>query len=651
MESSTQNLNSPFVAPYGTWKSPISAQSLVEGSIRFGDTVLDGEVIYWIESRPQEEGRNVIVRAVPGETPQDQLPAPWNARTTAHEYGGGSFAVTHGMIFFVNYLDQRIYRIIDGSMPEPLTAETSQRFADLVFDRTRNRLIAVREDHSRGGPEPVNDLVAISLDEPNEVSTLVSGHDFYSSPCLRANGNELVWLCWNHPNMPWDATELFLATLHDDGSVDQRQRIAGGVDESVFQPTWSPDGLLYFISDRTNWWNIYRRTGTGEITQITSLQADCGMPQWVFGLSSYAFATPDMLVMRYSQQGRDHLVRVNTKTKEIAHLSIPFFTFAGIRSTETNVFTLAGSPQASTALISVNVDSAQLSVIRRSSKSIPEKDYTSLPEAIEFPTSNETTAHAFYYPPVNKDFTGPQNTAPPLIVIVHGGPTSSTTVEYSAKVQYWTSRGFAVCDVNYRGSTGYGRDYRNQLHGKWGIADVADAAHAARFLAAEGKANLKQLLIRGGSAGGYTTLAALAFHDVFAAGASYYGISDLSLLADDTHKFESRYLDRLVGPYPEAKDLYDARSPIHHLERFAAPVILFQGLEDRVVPPNQAESILTALRKKGVPAAYVPFEGEQHGFRKAENIIRCHEAELYFYGQILGFSPADQIEPVEIHVG
>ena len=651
MESSTQNLNSPLVAPYGTWKSPISAQSLVEGSIRFGDTVLDGEVIYWIESRPQEEGRNVIVRAVPGETPQDQLPSPWNARTTAHEYGGGSFTVTHGMIFFVNYLDQRIYRIIDGSIPEPLTAETPQRFADLVFDRTRNRLIAVREDHSRGGPEPVNDLVSISLDEPTEVSTLVSGHDFYSSPCLRANGNELVWLCWNHPNMPWDATELFMATLHDDGSLDQRQRIAGGVNESVFQPTWSPDGLLYFISDRTNWWNIYRRTGTGEITQITSLQADCGMPQWVFGLSSYAFVTPDLLVMRYSQQGRDHLVRVNTKTKEIAHLSIPFFTFSGIRSTETNVFSLAGSPQASTALISVNIDSAQLSVIRRSSQSIPKKGYTSVPEAIEFPTSNETTAHAFYYPPVNKDFTGPQSTAPPLIVIVHGGPTSSTTVEYSAKVQYWTSRGFAVCDVNYRGSTGYGRDYRNQLHGKWGIADVADAAHAARFLAAEGKANLKQLLIRGGSAGGYTTLAALAFHDVFAAGASYYGISDLSLLAEDTHKFESRYLDRLVGPYPEAKDVYDARSPIHHLEHFAAPVILFQGLEDKVVPPNQAESILTALRKKGVPAAYVPFEGEQHGFRKAENIIRCHEAELYFYGQILGFSPADQIEPVEIHVG
>jgi len=641
----------PQIAPYGTWKSPLSAEHLVQGTVRFGDVVVDSGRVFWIESRPEQAGRCVIVRWTPGEEPADLLPAPFSARTTAHEYGGGALTAAGDTVYFVNYQDQRIYSVAGNGTPQAITGEAPQRFADLVADPLRNRLIAVRENHAADAEEPVNELVAVALDGSGSVKTLASGFDFVASPSLDAEQQRIAWLSWNHPNMPWDGTELTMAMVTGDGSLGDLTPVAGGTEESIFQPIWSADGSLYFISDRTNWWNLYRYEPSGTITAMTTLEADFGMPQWVFGMSAYAVASADMIVARYAQHGREHLVRIDTRSRALSHLEIPFTSYGGIRASAGQAFAIAGSARCENSLVTINLDSAEFRIVRRSSPAIPQEEFVSVPESIEFPTSSDQTAHAFYYPPHNGDFIGPADEAPPLIVMIHGGPTSATSEVFSAKVQFWTTRGFAVCDVNYRGSTGYGREYRNRLRGNWGVFDVADAAFAAQYLAGLGKADVNKLLIRGGSAGGYTTLAALAFYNVFAAGASYYGVSDLGLLATDTHKFESRYLDQLVGPYPAAKEIYDERSPIHHLDQFDRPVILFQGLEDRVVPPNQAEAILAALQDKAVPVAYVPFEGEQHGFRKAENIIRCHEAELYFYGKILGFRPADEIEPVEISWG
>ena len=638
----------PKTARYGAWKSPISSGKIIAGAVRFGDTVIDGKTLFWIESRPEESGRSVIVRGIPGEEPVDILPAPFSARTTAHEYGGGALAVRNNTVYFVNYQDQRIYSLAEKGIPQAITAEAPQRFADLVVDLPRNRLLAVREDHSKGKTEPVNELVAVALDGSGVITTLASGFDFYSSPCIDTECQQVAWLCWNHPNMPWDATELNVATFSSNGEIKDPRHVAGGNEESIFQPVWSPDGSLYFVSDRTNWWNLYKLEMSGNISPVTSLEVDFGMPQWVFGMSSYDLVAPELIVARYAQHGREHLVRIDTRTLELAHFSLPFSSYQAIRTTSEHVFAISGSACLAESLIAIDLDTTEFNILRFSSAERPHQDHISIPEPIEFPTSADQTAHGFYYPPQNCDFVGPTGELPPLIVMIHGGPTSATSEVYSTKVQYWTTRGFGVCDLNYRGSTGYGREYRNRLRGTWGLYDVADAASAAKYLAGLGKVDSDKLLIRGGSAGGYTTLAALTFYDVFTAGASYYGISDLSLLADDTHKFESRYLDQLVGPYPAAKNIYEERSPIHHLDRFNRPVILFQGLEDRVVLPNQAEAILHALQSRGVPVAYVPFEGEQHGFRKAENIIRCHEAELYFYGKILGFEPADAIEPVEI---
>ena len=638
----------PQTAPYGSWQSPLTADHLVQGTVRFGDVAVAGQHVYWIESRPEQAGRCAIVCWKPGSQPVDVLPEQFSARTTAHEYGGGAFTVADDTVYFVNYEDQRIYAVTANETPRALSPDSPQHFADMVVDSSRNQLIAVREDHTTKGHEPVNDLVAIALDGSEAVTRLTAGCDFYSSPCLDDERRQIAWLTWNHPNMPWDGTELHLATIAADGTLENDFVVAGGKEESIFQPSWSPDGSLYFISDRTNWWNLYRYESSGQIRQITHLEADFGFPQWVFGMSSYAIVSADMIVARYAQHGQDKLVRIDTDSLSLSHFSFPVTSYSTLRATTDHAFAIAGSPRLENALVAIDLEEVHYQIVRRSSPTIPQEEYLSEPESIEFPTSDDQTAHAFYYPPKNQDFVGPHDEAPPLIVMIHGGPTSATSGMYSAKVQFWTTRGFGVCDVNYRGSTGYGREYRNRLRGNWGNYDVADAALAAQHLADLGKVDAKKLLIRGGSAGGYTTLAALAFYDVFAGGASYYGVSDLGLLAADTHKFESRYLDQLVGPYPAAKEIYDERSPINHLDKFNCPVILFQGLEDRVVPPNQAEAILHALQKKGVPVSYVPFEGEQHGFRQAANIIRCHEAELYFYGRILGFRPAHEIEPVEV---
>jgi dipeptidyl aminopeptidase/acylaminoacyl peptidase len=447
--------------------------------------------------------------------------------------------------------------------------------------------------------------------------------------------------------MPWDGTELHLAPIEADGSLGKSRKVAGGIDESIFQPTWSSDGTLYFVSDRTNWWNLYADR-SGKVESVLPMDAEFGTPQWVFGMTTYGFQPNGTIIARYTTGGKWFLTRVDPHAHQQSPIPLSYSNISSVDVAGDRAYVIAGSPTEPESLIEIDLVTGKSKTIRCSSPIKPDTGYTSVPEAVEFPTEGGKTAHAFYYPPTDRDFRGPEGEVPPLLILIHGGPTAATAAQFRLSTQYWTSRGFAVCDLNYGGSTGYGREYRNRLRDAWGVVDVNDAVNAAGYLAEKGRADSAKLIIRGGSAGGYTTLACLTFSDVFRCGASHFGISDLALMAHDTHKFESRYLDRLVGEYPKDEARYRERSPIHHLDRFKCPVILLQGLEDKVVPPNQAELILESLKQRGVPVAYVPFPGEQHGFRKAENIIRAQETELYFYSRILGFEPADKIEPVEI---
>ncbi len=644
--SSPGAADEPRDAPFGSWRSPITTQMLVQGAVRFGDISVDGDDLYWVESRPEEQGRYAVVRRKAEGAIEDVLPPPFSARTLVHEYGGGAMLASHGIVFFTNYADQRLWRVAPGEEPPPITAESKLRFADFVHDAPRNRLIAVCEDHTNGDDEPANRIVAVGLADGN-VTPLAEGADFYSNPRVSPDGGQLAWLAWNHPNMPWDGTELFVAPIAGDGSLGASRKVAGGSDESVFQPSFAPDGTLYFVSDRTNWWNLYAERD-GRIVPVLPMEAEFGRPQWIFGMTTYGFDAAGRIVACFTQNGEWRLTRIDPTSGRHERLDLPYSTVSDVHVSGTRAFVTAGSPTEVESLVAIDLATGKHEVIRRSSPIEPDRAYTSVPAAIEFPTDGGKTAHAFYYPPANRDYRGPEGEAPPLLVFIHGGPTSATASQFRLTTQYWTSRGIAVCDVNYGGSTGYGREYRNRLRDGWGVVDVADAVNAARYLAEKGKVDPAKLMIRGGSAGGYTTLACLAFSDAFRCGASYYGISDLALMVRDTHKFESRYLDRLVGLYPQDEARYRERSPIFHLEKFNEPVILLQGLEDKVVPPNQAEVILESLKERGVPVAYVPFAGEQHGFRKAENIIRAYEAELYFYSRILGFPLADAIEPVEI---
>lgn len=633
-------------APYGSWKSPITSDLIVSAVVGLGQVVLDGDDIYWVEQRPTEGGRNVVVQRTPDGKTIDRTPAPFNARTRVHEYGGGAFVVHDGTLYFSNFSDQRLYSQIGEEPPQPLTPEDNWRYADSVIDQKRDRLICVREDHSAEGQEAVNTIVSVDV-ATGKNRVLVSGNDFYASARLSPDGSQLAWLTWHHPNMPWDGTELWVGDIQADGSLGNTKRIAGGQEESIFQPAWSPDGVLYFISDRTNWWNVYRFRN-GHIEPLCEKAAEFGRPQWAFGMSTYAFASAERLICSYSENGAWHLASLDTHTKQLTEIETPYTDISGIHVHAGRIVFGAGSPTQPPCIVQLDLASQQLSVLRRASDNNLDTGYLSTPEAIAFPTEQGRTAHALFYPPCNRDYTAVTDERPPLLVKSHGGPTAAAGSTLSLGIQYWTSRGVAVLDVNYGGSTGYGRAYRQRLNGQWGIVDVDDCANGARYLVERGEVDGERLAITGGSAGGYTTLCALTFRDVFRAGASHYGICDLEVLARDTHKFESRYLDSLVGPYPEQKDVYQQRSPIHFTDRLACPLILFQGLEDKIVPPNQAELMANALRKKGLPVAHVPFEGEQHGFRRAENIKRALDGELYFYSRIFGFTLADTVEPVPI---
>jgi len=639
------------IAPFGSWKSPITSDLIVSETIGLGAVALDGDDVYWIEMRPAEAGRNVLVRQTPDGQKVDVTPSPFNVRTRVNEYGGGSFVVHKGTVYFSNFADQCLYRQTVGSEPRPLTSPgispSSLRYADAVIDELHNRLICVREDHTQGGHEPPNTLVSINLQNGEDVQVLVSGSDFYSFPRLSPDGTQLAWLSWNHPNMPWDGTDLWVASFTADGLLGEPQHIAGGVDESIFQPEWSPDGVLHFVSDRTGWWNFYRYAEE-KIAPLYEMTAEFGLPQWVFGMSTYAFESSNRIICTYTQAGIWHLASLNLTTQQLQPIETPYTEISSLHAAKGKVVFCGASPRQSTCVVQMDAASGEMEVLRRSSQMEIDPGYLSMPQPIEFPTENGLTAYAFFYPPQNRDYAAPSGEKPPLVVKSHGGPTSATSSQLNLRIQYWTSRGFAFLDVNYGGSTGYGRQYRQRLDSQWGIVDVDDCANGARYLAERGEVDGNRMAIAGGSAGGYTTLCALTFRNTFKAGASYYGVSDLEALATDTHKFEARYLDGLIGPYPERQDLYQARSPIHFTDRLSCPVIFFQGLEDKIVPPNQAEMMVAALKAKGLPVAYVPFEGEQHGFRRAENIKRALDGEFYFYSQVFGFEPAEALEPVPI---
>ena len=637
-------------SPYGSWKSPITPELITKAAPGLDQPMVDGDNLYWLESRPWESGRNVVMRCSADGTISDVLPAPLGARSKVHEYGGAPYLVADNVLYFCLDADQRIYRLAldsEGALPEPLTPENnSLRYADFCINTDHQQLICVCEEHNTDSHEPVNSLAAIPLDGSQTITTLASGADFYSNPRISPDGTKISWLCWHHPQMPWDGTELWLAAYHS-GRPHNSNKVAGGPNESIFQPQWSPGGQLFFVSDRSNWWNIYRLNSDGTDINTCPINAEFATPQWVFGMSTYGFVDADTIACCYTQNSRWQLATIDLNSGTLNNHSSDYTDISALHAHNGSAYFIAGSPFSAPQL--AQFKGGEITALYGDRPLPFDSGCLSTPQAINYPSSSDSHAQAIYYPPANQDYQAPQNELPPLMVMCHGGPTAAANTSLNLKAQFWTSRGFAVLDVNYHGSTGFGRRYRDTLKGNWGLCDVDDVVNGAAHLAEQQLADPERMAIRGGSAGGYTVLAALTFHNIFKAGASLYGIGDLEMLVADTHKFEARYMDSLVGPYPETKAVYQERSPIHHIEQLNSPVIFLQGLDDKVVPPNQAEAMIAALNNKKVANAYVPFMGEGHGFRKAENIIRAYEAELYFYSKVFSFELAEPLEPVHIN--
>jgi dipeptidyl aminopeptidase/acylaminoacyl peptidase len=616
----------------------MSAADTVGGMVDFGLIAVDGEDLYWVEGRPSEGGRQVLVRRDGDGRIEDVTDPPVNVRTRVHEYGGGAYLVGGGQVAYSEFSDQRLHLFGSGPItPEPPTPG-ALRYADGRF-LPDDSIVCIRESH--GLDEPVNEIVRV---EPSggSVTVLTTGRDFYSNPRPSPDGERLLWLEWDHPNMPWDGTTLMMATMANDGLTDQ-VAVAGGPEESIFQPEWAPEGGIVFVSDRTGWWNLYHVEGE-VITPVCTRDADFGGPAWIFGYKTHGFLSGGRILTTYWEDGIDHLGIIGPDG-DLTPLpdEITYHSFL-VTDGESRAWFVGHTSHTPSAVYRMDVDRRSLDVIRANPMPI-DPAFVPIPRVITFPTGDGEVAHAVHYPPANPDFVAPEGERPPLIVKIHGGPTSLSWPRLRPDFIFWTSRGFAVVDVNYRGSTGYGREYRNRLRMSWGILDVEDALAAARYLAEQGEADGERLIITGGSAGGYTTLAALAFGDAFSVGCSYFGVADLALLADDTHKFESRYLDGLVGTDREEMR---RRSPLYSVDRIKVPVILFQGLEDRVVPPEQAEVISAGLAQNRIPHAHITYEGEDHGFRKAENIIHSLESELAFYGKVLGFIPDDDLPEVPL---
>lgn len=637
----------PAVLPYGSWPSPIRVDDLLVDSVRLGLPWVDGDDAYWVEGRPADGGRTVLVRRAADGTTTDLTPPPFDVRSQVHEYGGGAYTVAGGTVVFSNRSDGRLYRLDPGvDDPVAITPAGPWRYGDLGFDAARRRFLAIREDHGAAG-QPVASIVAVPLDGDRHPELLYQGPDFITSPRLSPDGRALAWLEWDHPDMPWDATRLRVAPVAEDGTLGPSDLAAGGPEESIVQPEWSPDGVLHLVSDRSGWWNLYRLVEGPRLEPLAPMDAEFADPAWVLGSSSYAFLPDGSIAAIARREGRDRIIHI-APGRLIGEVASPFSELAGLRAGASSVLVIAGSPTEAAAVVALDPTTlAATGVLRRSSSVSVDAASISRPEPLTFPSTDGRMAHALYYPPANTRVSGPPDERPPLVVRSHGGPTANAATSLDLDVQLFTSRGIAVVDVDYGGSSGYGRAYRQELDGAWGVVDVDDCVAAARFLVARGDVDPERLAIEGGSAGGYTTLAALAFRDVFAAGISAYGIGDLETLARDTHKFEARYLDRLVGPYPAMAERYRQRSPVHSLDEVSCPVLVLQGAEDRVVPPAQAEAIVAALQANAIPHAHRTFAGEGHGFRGADAIREATEARLAFLGAVFGFSP-EGIEPMTL---
>lgn len=643
-------MTGPTVTPYGEWPSPITAASLVSGAVGISECCVDAaqhgvQDVWWAEARPDEGGRTALIRWRDGAA-EEITPPDAYVRTLVHEYGGGAWWVYDGVAYYVDVSDQRVRALVPGDQTRLLTPEPpeprSVRYADLRVDPHSRWVVAVRETH-HADREPTNDLVAIPTDGSMEIRELWSGSDFVSSPRLSPDGASLAWVAWDHPNMPWDSTSLHVAEFVD-GELGPGQNRWGNGSEAWVEPGWSPAMRLHACTDRDEWWNLVAVEADDQHRPVVAGAFEVATPSWVFGMQRWAL-TENHTVAAIGLDTGDELI-IDGRT-----VSMPDAAISSLQPANDGVVYVGAGYGHESQVVKLHLDgqSVRREVLSTGRELPVDVGYLIEPESITFPTGDGTeVAHGLYYPPTNPQHVGPADTAPPLLVLAHGGPTGQARRQLQLGILYWTSRGIAVVDVDYRGSTGYGRTYRRALDGVWGVADVEDCVAAARHLADRGDVDGDRLMIRGGSAGGFTVLSALAFHDAFAVGASRYGVADLEALATDTHKFESRYLDTLIGPWPEAKAVYDERSPINHVDEFSAPMIVLQGDEDAIVPPNQSEMIVAALEQRGIPVSYLLFEGEQHGFRKSENVIAALEAELAFFGAMLEFVPADELPPLDI---
>jgi len=635
------------IKPYGSWQSSLTADILANKGRRYGHMALDNGSLYWLEVRASEKGRGVLVRSNATTRCEEVLPSDISVRTRVHEYGGGDFTVHNQIIYFSNAADNRVYQY-DGQL-KPITPENSEleyRYADFCLNPEANLLVAVRETHQ--SDNVINELVAINLDS-DQITVIHSGFDFYSFPRITQGGQRICWTCWNQPDMPWDAAELWVADLHSDGTIDAAHKVTGGNDVSIFQPEWSDDGVLHYISDASGWTNLYSHRD-GVLNALAPIDRDFGTPQWIFGLGTYVINPDGTLYALDYEEGQQQLCHIDPTSGHIEPVALPFKHFEGaLLGDKDALYFCAAGPASESAMYRYDIKEQKYYALTEVSPfPLPAEDI-SVAKPISFSSENGRVCHAFYYAPKSSRFEAPENSCPPLIVMSHGGPTAFSDNSLNPNIQFWTNRGFAVVDVNYGGSTGYGKRYRESLSGQWGIVDVEDCIAAANYLVAEKLADKEALLIRGGSAGGYTTLCALTFHNVFAAGMSRYGVADLESLASDSHKFEARYLDKMVGPYPENKALYQERSPIHHTDKLSCPILLLQGEDDKVVPPNQAELMVAALDQKGIPYGYLLFEGEGHGFRQADTIVKAFNAELYFYRKILEIESDEKLPEIEIY--
>lgn len=661
---------SVLTAPYGSWSSPVTVELMTSASVGLGSPTIDGADLYWTEARADQEGRTSLWCRTGDGAPRELTPEPFYVRNRVHEYGGGDYAARSGVVVFSHFSDGRLYVVRDDAPPVPITPEGAYRYADLRLHPEWGLVLAVREDHTGSG-EAVNTIVALELDGPDQKgpdekgpdekgpdkkgagenernenggTVLCSGADFYSDPELSSDGR-IAWTEWNHPDMPWDATAIFVGRL-EGRSVWGAQQIAGGSQESALYPRWTPNGTLVFVSDRTDWWNLYASRGL-EVRPLHAVAAEFCGPPWQLGQHPFAVIDDDHLLVTSSRSSGDLVGQLTLSTGKLVPVAPPGTSAASVTVSAGRAAAVLATPDQPEVLATVDLASGSWDEVRRSSDVALSRGVISAAEPVSW-SSDQGPVFGWFYPPKNDGYHAPEDTLPPLMTLSHGGPTASSAAGFDLAVQYWTSRGIAVLDVNYGGSSGYGRTYRERLKGSWGLVDVADCASGARAMGESRRADPTRLAIAGGSAGGYTTLRALTATNVFSAGISLYGVGDLEGLAQDTHKFESRYLDGLVGPYPGALQTYQDRSPVHHVDQLSAPILLLQGADDMVVPPNQAEAMAAAARAKGLPVALIMFEGEGHGFRRAENILASIQAQLFFLSRVFGFVPADDLPSILI---